>query len=357
MIHAVIMAGGAGTRFWPASRRDRPKQFLELADGRPLLRATFERVAPIIPADRIWVVSGQRTIEATRLLLPELPRDNVLGEPSGRDTAACAGYAAQVVLSRDPDGVCVVLPADHVIDDAERLRSALAAGARHVASEGGLLTFGVRPTRPETGYGYLKIGDAYSELGGWQVHRLERFVEKPDVTTARTYVASDGYLWNSGMFAWRAGDLLDEIRRQLPLLADGLQLIADAIGLPNEASTLREVYPHLPRTSLDFGIMEGAKHAWTIPLDFCWSDVGSWPALAEILARDPHGNVVQGRVLPIDACNNVLISEGPVVTAVDIEGVIVVATADAVLVFPAASGQRVREVVSRLQELGWDDVL
>lgn len=357
MIHAVIMAGGAGTRFWPASRRDRPKQFLDLADGRPLLRATYERVAPIIPCDRVWVVSGQRTTEATRSLLPEVPSGNILGEPCGRDTAACAGYAAHVVQSRDPDAVCVVLPADHLIGDEERLRSALATGARHVDREGGLLTFGVRPTRPETGYGYLKLGEPHSQLEEWTIHRLERFVEKPDLATARSYAASGGYLWNSGMFAWRARDLLEEIRRQLPLLADGLQRIAAAFGRSSEESTLKEVYPRLPRTSVDFGVMEGAGRRWTIPVDFAWSDVGSWPALAELLACDAQGNVSQGRVLPIDALDNVLISEGPVIAAVDIEGVIVIATGDAVLVFPADSSQRVKEVVARLEELGWDDVL
>ncbi|HHQ48574.1 MAG TPA: mannose-1-phosphate guanylyltransferase, partial [Acidobacteria bacterium] len=280
MVHAVIMAGGSGTRFWPASRRRRPKQFLSFGGGAPLLRRTFERIAPLVDPERIWVVTAEATAAASRELLPELPPANVLGEPAARDTAACVGWACRTIAATDPGAVCVVLPADHVIGDEERLREALATGVRHVEVEGGLLTFGIRPTRPETGYGYLKLGPVERRMGQLTVHILERFVEKPDAATARDYLASHRYLWNSGMFAWRASDLLDEIRRQLPLLAEGLEALAA------DPSAAGRIYPALPRTSVDYGIMEGARRVWTIPVDFPWSDVGSWPALAEILPAD-----------------------------------------------------------------------
>jgi len=351
MLHAVIMAGGSGTRFWPASRRRHPKQFLALGGGRPLLRRAYERVEPLVGAERVWVVTSQATADASRELLPELPESNVLAEPAARDTAACAGWASQTILTRDPEAVCVILPADHVIGQEDRLREALAFGARHVEEVGGLLTFGIRPTRPETGYGYLKLGPVQRRLGDLAVHVLERFVEKPDAATARDYVESGRYLWNSGMFAWRAGDFLAEIHRQLPMLARGL----DAISLGEQP--LDEVYPGLPRISVDFGIMEGAERVWTIPVDFPWSDVGSWPALAEILPGDERGNVLQGRTVCRDGAGNIAVSEGPAIAMLGVDGLVVVATPDAVLVVPAGRAQEVKDLVNSLEEAGWDDVL
>ncbi len=357
MLHAVIMAGGAGTRFWPASRRDRPKQFLELAGTGPLLRATFDRVVPLVGAARTWVVTSRSMVARTRELLPELPGENVLGEPAGRDTAACAGWAAAVLGARDSGAVCLLLPADHVVGDEEAFRRALAAGGAHVSGEGGLLTFGIRPTRPETGFGYLKLGPREATVDGLAVHRLERFVEKPEPDRARRYVEGGDFLWNSGMFAWRTADLLEEIRRQLPRLAEGLDRIAAAAGTAREAEVLDEVYPTLPRTSVDHGIMEGARRTWTIPVDFPWSDVGSWPALGEVLDADPAGNVRRGRVLAEDTTGSILVGEGPVVVTVGLEGYVVVATPDAVLVVPADRAQEVKGLVGRLADLGWDDVL
>ncbi len=350
MLHAVIMAGGAGTRFWPASREARPKQLLALAGKKPLLRATFDRIESLAAPGRVWVVTGSEMAAAVRELLPEVPPANVLCEP-------CVGLAALVASQSDPEAVCVVVPADHVIPEADRLRSALAAGARLVAEEGGLLTFGVRPTRPETGYGYLEVGSHYRTVDGWDVHRLERFQEKPDLETARRYAEGGAHLWNSGMFAWRAADLLAEIERQLPLLAGGLQRIGSAPDGAGGGGVLEQVYPTLPRVSVDFGVMEGARTAWTVPVDFGWSDVGSWPALAEALGRDSSGNVTRGRVVALDTARSVLIGEGPVVAAVEVDGLIVVATPDAVLIAPVDAGQRVKDIVARLAELGWTDVL
>ncbi len=354
MLHAVIMAGGAGTRFWPASRRARPKQFLALHGNTPLLRATFERVVPLVGAENTWVVTSRSTAEATRELLPELPAANILGEPCARDTAACAGWAAVTLLARDPEAVCLLLPADHVVGDEEALRRALSAGAGFVARSGGLLTFGLRPTRPETGFGYLKVGPRETTVDDLEVHRLDRFEEKPEPAAARRYVEDGGYLWNSGMFAWRVTDFLEEVRLQLPRLAEGLDRLARE---PGGDGILDEIYPHLPRTSVDFGIMEGARLKWTIPVDFPWSDVGSWPALAEVLGTDAAGNVLHGRVLAVGSRDNVLVGEGPVVVTLGLAGFVVVATPDAVLVIPRSEAQRVKELTGRLEELGWDDVL
>ena len=357
MLHVVIMAGGSGTRFWPVSRQLRPKQLVALAADRPILRLTFERIAPLVPADRIWVVTTRDTADATRDLLPELPKDNVLAEPEGRDTAACAGFAAQVLLRHDADAVCAMLPSDHIIGEQDRFRAALRAAAEVVSSDGGLLTFGVQPTRAETGYGYLKLGDQHRIVDGWRVHDLARFVEKPDVATAQGYLQDGSYLWNSGMFVWRAEEFLHEVRRQLPKLADGLDRVAGALERADSEAALAEIYPTLARTSVDYGVMEGAERCWTIPVDFSWSDVGAWPALADLLPLDSEGNATRGRVVALGADRNLVISEGPVVALAGVQDLVIVATGDAVLVLPADDAQRVKDIVAELEERGWDDVL
>ncbi len=357
MLHAVIMAGGSGTRFWPASRRNRPKQLLALVTETPLLRMTFERLEGLVPAERVWVVTTAATADATRSVLPELPARNVLAEPIGRNTAACVCLAAHAVQRRDPTATCVVFPADHVIGDEARFRSAMAAGARLVDREGGLLTFGIQPSRPETGYGYLEAGPEHSSDGEWTIHRLERFVEKPDTDRAHRYIESGRFLWNAGIFAWRAADLLDEVRRQLPELAAGLDRLPPNLDSEEADAALAEIYPSLPATSVDFGVMEGAQGCWVMPVNFPWSDIGSWPALSETLPADPTGNLVRGRVLNDDAHDNVLVSTGPALAVVGVDDLMVVATPDAVLVMPKSDAQRVKDIVEALGEKGWDDVL
>ena len=357
MLHAIIMAGGSGTRFWPASRRSHPKQFLALATDSPLLRMTFERLEGLVPPERVWVVTTAATAGITRDLLPELPAGNVLTEPVGRNTAACAGFAAHAALAEDPEAICFVFPADHMIGQEDRFRSAMTAGARQVEREGGLLTFGVHPTRPETGYGYLELGDEWSRDGEWSIHQLQRFVEKPDQDRAQRYVESGKFLWNAGIFAWRAADLLGELQRQLPELAAGLSRIAASFGSGDSDAVLAEVYPILPATSVDFVVIEKAERCWVVPVDFPWSDVGSWSALEEVLPLDESGNREWGRVHTENANGNILVSMGPTISAVGVNDVVVVATPDAVLVVPKDEAQRVKDVVEALRKMGWDDVL
>jgi mannose-1-phosphate guanylyltransferase len=260
-------------------------------------------------------------------------------------------------MQADDGAVCAVLPADHVIGEEDRFRSALAAGFETAARDGGLLTFGIRPNHPETGYGYLEIGERHASAGGWPVHRLDRFVEKPGVETAREYVAGGRHLWNSGIFVWRAAEFLLELGRQLPDLASGLEKVAAAHGTTTARAVLSEVYPKLPRTSVDYGVMEGAERCWTIPVDFPWSDVGAWPALEELLTKDQEGNTTRGRTIAVSAGGNVLVGDGPVVAVAGVDDLVVVATRDAVLVVPKSRAQQVKEIVSELEGLGWDDVL
>jgi mannose-1-phosphate guanylyltransferase len=267
------------------------------------------------------------------------------------------GFAAEVLQHHDPEAVCVVLPADHEIGEPERFRAAMAAGMTQVEREGGLLTFGIEPRRPETGYGYLRLGASHGSIGELTVFELRRFVEKPDLEQARDYVASGRYLWNSGMFAWRASSVLEEIGRQLPRLATGLARIASSLGTPDQDRVIDEVYPTLQRTSIDYGVMEGAEQVWVMPVTLAWSDVGSWPSLGELLPTDGQGNACSGRVLALNARSNVLFSEGPVVAVIGLDEVIAVATGDAVLLAPRSEAQRVRQLVESLARKGWDDVL
>lgn len=357
MLHAVIMAGGSGTRFWPASRRTRPKQFLTLVAESPLLRITYERLVGLVPPERTWVVTTSATADATRGILPELPADNILAEPVGRNTAACAGFAAHALLAKDPEATCVVLPADHLIGEELRFRSAVTAGAEFVGREGGLLTFGVQPTRPETGYGYLELGSETARDGEWAIHELQRFVEKPDEEHAKEYIESARFLWNAGIFAWRASDLLEQLREHLPDLATGLDRIAAALGTADADAVIADVYPDLPATSVDFGVMEKATRCWTMPVDFPWSDVGSWSALAETLVADSSENRMRGRIHSEGAHGNILVSTGPTLTVVGVDNLVVVATPDAVLVMPKDEAQKVKDVVDALREKGWEDVL
>lgn len=357
MLHAVIMAGGSGTRFWPASRRDRPKQLLDLISVAPLLRLTYDRLDGLVPPEQVWVITTETTAEACRRILPEVPAGNILAEPVGRNTAACVGLAAHAVGAGDDDAVCIVLPADHLIGDDENFRSAMAAGADLVAREGGLLSFGIQPTRPETGYGYLEVGREHARDGRWTVHQLQAFVEKPDVHRAEGYISSGRFLWNAGIFAWRGRDLLTEMERQLPELSAGLERIGQARSSADADAILAEVYPTLPATSVDVGIMEGARQCWVMPVDFPWSDVGSWPSLADEMPTDDRGNAGRGRITALDAADNVLVSTGPVLAVMGVDNLVVVATPDAVLVVPKDQAQRVKDVVDRLHDLGWEDVL
>jgi mannose-1-phosphate guanylyltransferase len=302
-------------------------------------------------------VTTEATADLTRETLPDLPPENVLIEPVGRDTAACAGFAGVVIGHHDPDAICIVLPADHVIRETSRFRRAMAAGAELVGREGGLLTFGVRPTRPETGFGYLQVGMDHGKVGEWSIHRLARFVEKPDLETARQYLTEGGYLWNSGMFVWPVAELKAEIERQLPMLARGLETIAAALGTERERDVVAEVYPTLQRISVDYGIMEGAEKCWIMPVKFPWSDVGAWPALGELLDADTDGNARRGRTVALDCADSVLIGEKTLVAAAGVKDLIIVATPDAVLVVPASEAQRVKEIVATLEENDWKDVL
>ena len=371
-VYPVIMAGGSGTRFWPLSRRSRPKQFLALAGDAPLLAATVRRLPPLAAPADTYVVCGPAHAAAAKKLVKELPAANFIVEPCARNTAPCVGLAALHVAAREKKGVVLMLPADHHIGKPEAFREALAAAAR-LAEAGHVATIGIRPHAPETGYGYLKVGAKLGAKGAGKAapkgakgkkaaaggaFRVERFVEKPDVVTAARYLADGSYLWNSGIFAFRADVILEEIRRAMPVLGEQLEAIRASIGTPSYKKTLDRVFPDCPSISIDYGVMEKSQRIVVVPADFGWSDVGSFAALPEVRERDHLGNVAEGDALVIDGRNNVVLAQpGRPLAVIGLDDVVVVDAGDAILVCRKDRSQDVRKAVDELSRRGRDEVL
>lgn len=339
-LYPVIIAGGSGTRFWPLSRASRPKQFLPLASDKPLIADTAARLKGLAPPSRTLVVCGKLHARAVRAAVPALPAKNVLVEPAARNTAPAIGLATIEVASRDPDGVLLVLPSDHHVGDPARFRQVLSSAAE-VARTGMLVTIGLSPTRPETGYGYIQVGEPLSGTA----RRVRRFVEKPDASTAQQYVHSGEYLWNGGIFVFQARAMLDAIREHLPALADGLEAIRKS------RAKLGKVFPSLPSISIDYAVMEKAKNIAVLPGDFGWSDVGSFAAMEEVRPLDSRGNVAAGKLpLLVDCDGCVVLGKERPLAVVGMKDVVVVDAGDAVLVVPKRRSQDVRQVVEALKQ-------
>jgi mannose-1-phosphate guanylyltransferase len=346
-VHAVIMAGGAGTRFWPASRALRPKQLLPLAGtAEPLLAATVRRLEPLVPPEHVVVVTGEHLAAATAEAVPRVPKAQILKEPAPRNTAPCIAWANATIARRDPDAVVMVLPSDHFIGNEPEFRNVLAR-AIEVASSGRVATVGIVPTRPETGYGYIELGaDLAGHVG---TREVARFVEKPDRARAEEFVAGKKHLWNAGMFFFRVRDMSALVEKHLPDLAAGVARI-DA-----DPSALAAVFPTLPSISIDHGVMEKASGLAVVPGDFGWNDVGSWQSSWELAKRDEKGNAVDEGSLAIDGAGNLVRSLGKnkkVVALVGVSDLVVVDTDDAVLVMPRERAQDVRLIVEALKSAG-----
>jgi mannose-1-phosphate guanylyltransferase len=354
MLHAIIMAGGSGTRFWPKSRRDRPKQLLCLTGGATMLQQTVARIEPLVPRDRIIIVTGADQASATRQQLPGLPDDNVIAEPCPRDTAPCVGLAAGIVAHRDDLGTMIVMPADHVIEPAEAFRATVKAAVSVIDDDpGALVTFGITPARPETGYGYIERGALVERRDGIAVYRVIQFREKPDRATAEGFLAAGRFVWNSGIFVWRARTILDAIRSHRPLLAEGLDPILRALGAPSFARILAEQFPRLERVPIDKAVMEREPNVRVLEVPYEWNDVGDWRALASLLEHDTTGNAIQGKVVARETTNTIIVSDdGGLVVTLGVDDLVVIHSGKATLVARRDQLDKLKALVEGLADAG-----
>ena len=366
MYHALIMAGGTGTRLWPLSRRSRPKQAIPLVGERTMFAAAVERIAPLFPTERIAVVTRQEHVDILAAQAPELPAANFLVEPEGRGTAPAIGLAAIHLHHHDPEAIMAVLTADQHIADTARFCLPLAAAAE-AAQQGKLVTLGIHPSSPATGYGYIQQGDplgALGSIGDFPLYRVDRFIEKPDLETATYMVASGDYSWNSGMFIWRVDRILEEFQRYMPQLYAQLAELEAVIDSPDYQPALERIWPQVAKETIDYGVMEKADDITVIPVDIGWSDVGSWASLPELLAADESGNTVIGPHLGVDTRNSLIYgsrsrdgNDKRLIATIGVEDLVIVDTEDALLICPRDREQEVRRVVQLLEEQGDDQWL
>jgi mannose-1-phosphate guanylyltransferase len=353
----MIMAGGSGTRFWPASRKKRPKQLLPILGQRPMLRRTVDRVLPLVGAQRIMVVSGQVHGQGVRDLLPDLPPENILLEPQGRNTAAACGLAAQWLMKKQGGGAMAVLSADALIDSEEAFRQDLALAARVAAGTRRMVTVGLVPTRPETGYGYLEQGPGLESEKDREVFELASFREKPDKATAGKYLEKGGYFWNAGIFVWEAETLLCRLREFMPGLARDLEDLGRSLLTPEQDRAMERIYPGLQAQSIDFGIMEKAEEKYMVPATFKWSDVGSWEEIYVLSDKDDQGNAGGSGNLFIDSRDCLVESKDKLVALMGVENLVVVETGDALLIMDRDRAQEMGRITDMLKKKDRLDLL
>ena len=352
-MHAVIIAGGSGTRFWPKSRENLPKQLLNISGQETLIQNTVGRISSIISAENIWVITNEQHAFETCYQLKKMgvPPSQLLTEPIARNTAAAIGYSAKILSQRNPDAIMAVFPADHVITTIEPFLKLLKQ-AETIANENHLVTLGIKPTSPETGYGYIKQGKAIEENS----FKVDRFIEKPDKLTAEKYLKEGSYYWNSGIFVWKVSTLLNEISLYLPKLHEQLEeLTSNTAPIKGKypyqklSESGKKIFHSLESVSIDHGVMEKSTKVAVLPAEIGWNDVGTWTSLAEISKNDSHGNVINGNVVSVENSDSIIQAENRLVAALGLKGIIVVDTPDALLVCPKERAQDVKKIVEQIK--------
>jgi mannose-1-phosphate guanylyltransferase len=360
MLHAIIMAGGTGTRFWPASTNDTPKQLLRLVGEATMLRQTVDRLGELVPNERRLVVTNERLVAAVRKQLPDLPQQAIVGEPCKRDTAPCIGLAALLVSRDDPHATMVVMPADHVISPPEKLQSTIHFAAGWVEQNPSyIVTFGITPTYPAEVFGYIHRGEGLwiprSAPSGF---RVRKFKEKPDAATAKTYVDSGEYYWNSGIFVWQAAAIIDALRQRQPEMIKHLETIVAAWGTNQRDAVFRREFEAIKPISIDYAVMEHATDVAVIEAPFEWDDLGGWQALARQVGADENGNTIVGKHLGVATEGTIVhTDERHLVVTLGLKDTIVVHTPNATLVANKHDEEQIRQVVKRLEEWGWSEYL
>jgi mannose-1-phosphate guanylyltransferase len=356
-MYAVIMAGGVGRRFWPLSRSEKPKQFLNILGGETLLQQTARRLQPLVSRDDTIILTGRDHHREVLKALPDIPPENVVAEPRGKNTAACMAMGAVRVRRREPDAVMAILPADHYIKDAGNFRNALEAAGEVARMGEYLVTLGVEPTRAETGYGYIEKRKLFDKLGGFEVYEAERFVEKPDAERAEQFHGGGRHLWNSGIFVLTVSTAYALIERHLPRLYRGMLEVEKAKTVEETAQAMSRVYEGLESISIDHGVAEKASGVMVIPVSFGWSDVGSWRSVHELLPKDEGDNVLIGRSVCKDTTNTLIYSSGRLVAAMGLEDMVVIDAGDALLICPMERDQEIKKLIELMEEQGMGEYL
>ncbi len=353
-LFAVIMAGGVGSRFWPRSKKRTPKQLLKIFGENTMIQATVNRLVGLVEKENIFVITNELQRAEVINQLSDVPEENIIEEPFGRNTAACIGLASVIIKAKDIDAITIVLPADHIIKDEEKFKEVLENAAKYANESKGLVTIGIQPTRPETGYGYIQIDDkAVSN----NIHKVLTFAEKPNYATALRFVESGDFLWNSGMFIWRTDVILDEIKNLMPDLHEGLVEIENSLSSTNFKEKLKTVYAQLKKISIDYGIMEKSSKVFLTKGTFNWSDVGSWEEVYQLSEKNEAGNAAIGNVYTNMVNDSYIYSPNKVTAVIGLDNVIVINHGDTVLICRRDKAQDVKEIVDYLKINKMDEYL
>jgi mannose-1-phosphate guanylyltransferase len=352
--YGVIMAGGGGTRFWPLSRQKTPKQLLNLSGNGLMINETIDRISQVIDMENIFIVTNEKQGEKMKVSVEgRIEPNHILCEPSARNTTACIGYAAFEIVKKYEDGIMCIFPSDHFIKDQQEFSRILRKAIEVAETEDKLVTIGITPTFPSTGYGYIN----YNYQSDKEVFEVARFVEKPDIETAKSYLSSGKYAWNSGMFIWKASTILKNIERFLPKVYQYLEKIANSMNTASEYQTIQKLYENIPSISIDYGVIERSDDVVVILGDFGWSDVGSWDNLGVIYDVDDNGNIIKGEQVNINTKNCISYAEHRLIATIGMEDTIIVETEDAVLVCRKDQAQNVKDVVEQLKNRGLDQYI